>query len=145
MSGGLSEEACCDAATEPESSLLLACIPSTVDVNEVFTYDLEGCKRTYDVLSTFTNTNGVSTSLITQTNQLETDISDTACCEQSSDSIEDPLIEACESDDLDQIVVFSFDEDECSSTTTTTTVYFDAAGDEKARREQSQLSSNLDQ
>ena len=68
------------------------------DVNEEFTYNLEVCTRTYDVQTTYMNANGISNSVLTQTDQIEANIPDAICCEESAASADDPLIEACKSD-----------------------------------------------
>ena len=103
----------------------------------MFTYGLEGCTRTYNEQTTYANNNGVSNTVITGMNLIESDISEAICCEQSDDSPDDPLIEACLSDEPETVVSFTFeqtDSGDCSSTTTTTTVYYDVNGDEKAIR-----------
>ena len=93
--------------------MLLACTPENEDINEVFSYSPDGCSRTYDVQSTYMNANGVSNVVITQMNQLETDLSEAVCCEQSEDSPDDPLIEACTSDDPETVVEFTFNDNGC--------------------------------
>ena len=82
------------------------------------------------------NANGVSNVVITQMNLLETDLMEAVCCEQSADSPDDPLIEACTSGEPETVVEFTFSEGECSSITTTTTVFLDNEGNEKATREE---------
>ena len=86
--------------------------------------------------STYMNANGVSNVVISQMNQLETGLTDSVCCEQSADSAEDPLIEACTSGEPETVVEYTFSEGECSSITTTTTVFLDNEGNEKATREE---------
>ena len=136
-SADLSKEMCCNAATDSESGLLLACDPSTEQVNVVYTYGPDGCTKTYDEQTTYTNSNGVSTTVTTQTDQTESGISAGICCDQSANSADDPLIEACSSDEPTTVVVLTFDGSDgggCASTTTTTTIFYDTTGDEKARR-----------
>ena len=53
------------------------------------------------------------------------------------------MIEACISGEPESVVVFEFSEDECTSVTTKTTVYLDTNGNEKARREEVEISNNL--
>ena len=67
-------------------------------------------------------------------NLLETDLMEAVCCEQSADSPDDPLIEACTSDEPETVVEFTFNESGCSSTTTITTVFYGPNGDEKTKR-----------
>ena len=55
------------------------------------------------------NANGISNTVLTQIDQIETNIPEAICCEESADSASDPLIEACESDDSETVVVFSFE------------------------------------
>ena len=77
------------------------------------------------------NANGISNTVLTQTDQIEANIPEDICCEKSAASADDPLIEACESDDSKTVVVFSFEESGCSKTTTETTVFYDLNGDVK--------------
>ena len=44
------------------------------------------------------NANGISNTILTQTDQVESNIPEAICCEESTASADDPLIEACESD-----------------------------------------------
>ena len=147
-SADLSREMCCNAATDSESSLLLACDPSTEQVNVMYTYGPEGCTVTYDEQTTYANSNGVSTTVTTQTDQTESGISEGICCDQSANTADDPLIEACSSDEPTTEVVLTFDvssEGGCASTTTTTTVFYDPSGNEKARRVTSEELDGLDE
>ena len=65
---------------------------------------------------------------------VESGLSTATCCAQTSDSAEDPLIEACDSDPSTSQKAFTFSSDTCTSITTTTTIFRDALGDELAIR-----------
>ena len=54
------DEARCEDAASDSSDLLLGCIPTIVDVNEVYDYDGETCSRTYDQKLTYENSQGFS-------------------------------------------------------------------------------------
>ena len=47
------------------------------------------------------NANGISNTVLTQIDQVEENIPETICCEESAASADDPLIEACESNELE--------------------------------------------
>ena len=135
------DQMCCEAAASDDSDLLFACTPVNQQIDEEFLYTPanDDCSRFYDELSTFTNTNGFSRDELTAVNTREPGLSPSICCTQSTSSIDDPLIQACQVQGPTESTTYTFSSDTCTSLVTTTTIYFDG-GNEKARsEEQSQI------